>query len=233
MATAAIDFAEQEQTEVEPYGNSPTENELSMMEGFGEILKPYFDAQENLDKASTSFAAGFNGTMALQIVAFRDAYWTPKSHATVTINDADGTPIEMTWDDFVSTYFGVTRRWLNKILKRYLAPTTTTSDDDTEDVDIDEGDDNNGESKAELLEYVNRLDEDEATSLLGQINDGFNDDKEDDDEEEQATTTGDDLDEIVSILKRIPVSSVSMFACKVELLAEKLGFDGQIRVVVV
>jgi hypothetical protein len=232
MATATIDFEEQEQTEVEPYKDSPTENELSTMEDYGTMLKPYFDAQEHLDKAQSSFAADFNGTMALQIVAFRDAYWTPKSHATVTINDADGKPVEMTWDDFVTTYFGVTRRWLNKILKRYLAPTTTTSDDDTEDVNIDEGDDNNGESKAELLAYVNRLDEDEATSLLGQINDGFNDDKEDDDEEEQATATGDELDEIVSILKRIPVNSVSVFARKLELLAEKLGFDEHIRIVV-
>jgi hypothetical protein len=227
MATATIDFAEQKQTEVEPYRDSPTENELSTMEDYRTILKPYFDAQENLDKAKGSFAAEFNGTMALQIAAFRDAYWTPKSHCTVSVNG-----VEMTWDDFVKTYFGVTRRWLNIVLKRYLAPTTTTSDDDTEDVDIDEGDDNNGESKAELLAYINRLDEDEATSLLGQINDGFNDDKEDDDEEEQAKATGDELDEIVSILKRIPVNSVSVFARKLELLAEKLGFDGHIRIVV-
>jgi hypothetical protein len=226
MATAAIDFAEQQQTKVEPYRDSPTENELSTMEDYGTILKPYFDAQENLDKAKSSFTAEFNGTMALQIAAFRDAYWTPKSHCTVCVNG-----VEMTWDDFVTTYFGITRRWLNIVLKRYLAPTTTASDDDTEDVDIDE-DDNNGESKAELLAYVNRLDEDEATSLLGQINDGFNDDKEDDDEEEQAKATGDELDEIVSILKRIPVNSVSVFASKLELLAEKLGFDDRIRIAV-
>jgi hypothetical protein len=49
MATAAIDFAEQKQTEVEPYKDSPTENELSTMEDYGTILKPYFDAQENLE----------------------------------------------------------------------------------------------------------------------------------------------------------------------------------------
>jgi hypothetical protein len=233
MATAAIDFAEQKQTEVEPYKDSPTENELSTMEDYGTILKPYFDAQENLDKAESSFAAQFNGTMALQIVTFRDAYWTPKSHATVTINDADGKPVEMTWDDFVTTYFGVTRRWLNKILKRYLAPTTTTSDDDTEDVDIDE-DDNNGNSKAELFAYVEGLDEDEAASLLGQINDGFSTDEDEDDDEtqEQVEAAGDGLDEIVSILKRIPVNSVSVFARKLELLAEKLGFDEHIRIVV-
>jgi hypothetical protein len=42
----------------------PCENELSTMEDFGEILKPYFDAQENLDKAESSFAAQFNGAMA-------------------------------------------------------------------------------------------------------------------------------------------------------------------------
>ena len=227
MATATIDFTKQEQTEVEPYRDSPTESELSAMEDYGTILKPYFDAQENLDKAKSSFAAEFNGTMALQIAAFRDAYWTPKSHCTVCVNG-----VEMTWDDFVTTYFGVTRRWLNIVLKRYLAPTTTTSDTDTEDVDIDE-DDNNSDSKAELLNYVKGLDEDEATSLLGQINDGFNDSEEDDDEmEEQATAASDELDEIVPILKRISVNSVSVFARKLELLAEKLGFDDRIRIVV-
>lgn len=227
MATATIDFTEQKQTEVEPYRDSPTESELSAMEDYGTILKPYFDAQENLDKAKGSFAAEFNGTMALQIAAFRDAYWTPKSHHTVCANG-----VEMTWNDFVTTYFGVTRRWLNIVLKRYLAPTTTTSDTDTEDVDIDE-DDNNSDSKAELLNYVKGLDEDEATSLLGQINDGFNDSEEDDDEmEEPATVASDELDEIVLILKRISVNSVSVFARKLELLAEKLGFDDRIRIVV-
>lgn len=227
MAIAAIDFAEQEQTKAEPYKDSPTENELSTMEDFGEVLKPYYDAQENLDKAASSFAAGFNGTMALQIVAFRDAYWTPKSHHTVCINR-----VELTWDDFVTTYLGVTRRWLNKILKRYLAPTTTTSETDTEDVEIDE-DDNDGDSKAELLNYVKDLDEDEAASLLGQINDGFNDNEEDDDEAEgSATAVGDELDGIVPILKRISVNSVSVFASKLKLLAEKLGFDDHIRIVV-
>jgi hypothetical protein len=165
--------------------------------------------------------------MALQIAAFRDAYWTPKSHCTVCVNG-----VEMTWDDFVTTYFGVTRRWLNIVLKRHLTPTTTTSDTNTEDVDIDE-DDNNSDSKAELLNYVKGLDEDEATSLLGQINDGFNDSEEDDDEmEEQATAASDELDEIVPILKRISVNSVSVFARKLELLAEKLGFDDRIRIVV-
>lgn len=228
MATAAIDFTEQKQTEVEPYKDSPTENELSTMEDYGTILKPYFDAQENLDKAESSFAAGFNGTMALQIVAFRDAYWTPKSHATVCINT-----VEMTWDEFVTTYFGVTRRWLNKILKRYLAPTTTTSDDGTEDVDIDE-DDNNGNSKAELLAYVEGLDEDEAASLLGQINDGFSTDEDEDDDETQGQVeaAGDELDEVVPLFKRISLNSVSVFASKLELLAEKLGFDDHIRIVV-
>lgn len=227
MATASIDFAEQKQTEVEPYRDSPTENELSTMEDYGTILKPYFDAQENLDKAKSSFAAEFNSTMALRIAAFRDAYWTPKSHCTVSVNG-----VEMTWDDFVKTCFGITRRWLNIVLKRYLAPTTTTSETDTEDVDIDE-DDNNDDSKAELLHYVKGLDEDEAASLLGQINDGFNDNDEDDDEtEEPATAAGDELDEIVPILKRISVNSVSVFARKLELLAEKLGFDDRIRIVV-
>jgi len=227
MATAAIDFAEQKQTKVEPYRDSPTENELSTMEDYGTILKPYFDAQENLDKAKSSFTAEFNGTMALQIAAFRDAYWTPKSHCTVCING-----VEMTWDDFVTTYFGITRRWLNIVLKRYFAPTTTTSGTDTEAVDIDE-DDNNSDSKAELLHYVKSLDEDEAASLLGQINDGFNDSEEDDDEtEEPATAASDELDEIVPILKRISVNSVSVFARKLELLTEKLGFDDRIRIVV-
>lgn len=227
MATATIDFTEQKQTEVEPYRDSPTESELSAMEDFGVILKPYFDAQENLDKAKSSFAAEFNGTMALQIAAFRDAHWTPKSHCTVCVNG-----VEMTWDDFVTTYFGVTRRWLNIVLKRYLAPTTTTSETDTEHVDIDE-DDNGDDSKAELLHYVKGLDEDEAASLLGQINDGFNDNEEDDDEtEEPATAAEDELDEIVPILKRISVNSVSVFARKLELLTEKLGFDDRIRIVV-
>lgn len=233
MATATIDFAEQQQTEVEPYKNSPKENELATMEEFGEILKPYFDAEENFDKAASSFAAQFNGTMALQIVAFRDAYWTPKSHATVAINDADGKPVEMTWDDFVTTYLKVTRRWLNKILKRYLEPTTPTSDDDAEDVDIDEGD-KNSESKAELLAYAKGLDEDEAASLLGQINDGFNTDEDEDDDEtqEQVEAAGDELDEVVPIFKRISHNSVSLFASKLELLAEKLGFNDRIRIVV-
>jgi hypothetical protein len=150
-----------------------------------------------------------------------------KSHCTVCVNG-----VEMTWDDFVTTYFGVTRRWLNIVLKRYLAPTTTTSETDTEDVDIDE-DDNDDDSKAELLHYVKGLDEDEAASLLGQINDGFNDNEEDDDEtEEPATAAEDELDEIVPILKRISVNSVSVFARKLELLTEKLGFDDRIRIVV-
>jgi hypothetical protein len=233
MATAAIDFTEQKQTEVEPNKHLPCENELSTMEDFGEILKPYFDAQENLDKAESSFAAQFNGAMALQIVTFRDAYWTPKSHATVAINDADGKPVAMTWDDFVTTYLKVTRRWLNKILKRYLEPATATSDDDTEDVDIDE-DDNNGDSKAEILKYVKGLDEDEAASLLGQINDDFSTDEDEDDEETQGQVeaAGDELDEVVPLFKRISLNSVSVFARKLELLAEKLGFDEHIRIVV-
>ena len=67
-------------------------------------------------------------------------------------------------------------------------------------------------------------------ALLGQINDGFNDNEEDDDETEgSATAVGDELDEIVSILKRISVNSVSVFASKLELLAEKLGFDDDSR----
>ena len=227
MATATIDFTKQEQTEVEPYRDSPTETELATMESFGEILKPCFDAEEKVKAEKESFAARFNATMALEIATFHSAYWTPKSHHTVCVNG-----VEMTWDDFVTTYFGVTRRWLNIVLKRYLAPTTTTSDTDTEDVDIDE-DDNNSDSKAELLNYVKGLDEDEAASLLGQINDGFNDNEEDDDEtEEPATAAGDELDEIVPILKRISVNSVSVFARKLELLTEKLGFDDRIRIVV-
>jgi hypothetical protein len=73
MATATIDFTEQKQTEVEPYRDSPTESELSAMEDYGTILKPYFDAHEALDKAATCFSAQFTPQMALQIAAFRDA----------------------------------------------------------------------------------------------------------------------------------------------------------------
>jgi len=90
MATASIDFTEQQQQEqVEVYKDSPTESELTSMVGIGAILKPLYDAEE-------TFKARFAPQMAMQVIAFRDAYWTPKSHDTVCING-----VEMTWNDFV------------------------------------------------------------------------------------------------------------------------------------
>jgi hypothetical protein len=229
MATSLIDFSEvqqqeeqQEQTEVSK--DSPTEGELTSMTGIGTLLKTYHDAEEAFDKAKTCFSAQFDEHTASQIAAFRDAYWIPKSNETVCIKG-----VEMTWNDFVENYFGVTRRWLNKVLKRYLAPAGTSDDDD------------DTSAKSELLTYVKRLDEDEASSLLGQITDDFNGDDEPDEEEDEevqqvVTPDGEERltekEKVLTYAKRISGGRAEMLKLFFEEIAAKLGLDDRLVITV-
>jgi len=145
MATATIDFTQQQQ-QIEVYKDSPTQSELAAITDIGEILRPLYDAEQ-------TFVGRFTPQMAMQVIAFRDAYWTPKSHDTVSINGVD-----MTWNDFVEQGFRVTRSWLNKILKRYV--TTETDTTTTAELDVDES--NDEEEYNPLAEACDRIRELEA-----------------------------------------------------------------------
>jgi DNA-directed RNA polymerase subunit F len=176
VITTEIDFttATDQTDAVEPYRDSPTANEMAEMVAIGVTLKAYHDAQTVHKAAKTAFSSNFTIDTAKRILAFRDAYWE---------KDKNGYPIgrvligdkEMSWNDFVETVFGVTRRWFNEVMKRTLFPTGKGTD---------------VTSKSELIAYVKSLDEDGASALLGQINDNFETDEDEGDE-----PTLDDVDE--------------------------------------
>jgi len=221
MATASIDFTEQEQTEV--YKDSPTQSELTSMTSIGAILKPLYDAEQ-------TFAGRFTPQMAMQVIAFRDAYWTPKSHDTVSINGVD-----MTWNDFVTGFFGVTRRWLNRVVKRYLAP-TTPEETTTEGVEVDEENDEDAadvecdlcdvhlQQRNEACDRINELEVkvEQLTKELEQVK-----------TVQQPSAAGtDELDEVAHVIQRHAVNSVSVYARILERFIEKAGYDDRIKVVV-
>ena len=166
-----IDFttATDNQTDaVEPYRDSPTASELAEMVAIGATLKTYQDAQTAYKLAKTAFSSNFTIDTAKRILAFRDAYWE---------KDKNGYPIghvlvsgtKMSWNDFVETVFGVTRRWFNAVMKRILFPTGNNNKDELT-------------VKSELFAYVKSLDEDGAVALRGQIEDNFETDEDEGDE---------------------------------------------------
>lgn len=221
MATASIDFTMQQQTEV--YKDSPTQSELTSMTSIGAILKPLYDAEQ-------TFVGRFTPQMAMQVFAFRDAYWTPKSHDTVLING-----VEMTWNDFVTEFFGVTRRWLNKVLKRYLAP-TTNEDDAAEGAEVDE---DNGDDAADVaceMCDVHLQQRNEACDRINELEtkvEQLTEELEQVKVAQQLSPAGtDELDEVAHVIQRHAVNSVPVYARILERLIEKAGFNDRIKVMV-
>jgi hypothetical protein len=210
MATASIDFTQQQQ-QTAVYKDSPTQSELTSMTSIGAILKPLYDAEQ-------TFAGRFTPQMAMQVIAFRDAYWTPKSHDTVSINGVD-----MTWNDFVEQVFGVTRSWLNRILKRYV--TTETDSTTTEELDVEES--NDEEEYNPLAEACDRIRELEAEVET------LTEELEAAKETAQPTPTGQgERDEVINYFKRVTGGRALVLQHELEQVITALKLDDRIRIIV-
>lgn len=210
MATATIDFTLQRQTAI--CENPPTESELTSMRSIGAILKPFYDAEQ-------TFVEWFTPQMAMQVIAFRDAYWTPKSHRRVSINGVD-----MTWNDFVEKELGVCRSWLNKVLRRYI-PTETDSNTTDEDWDVDES--NDEEKYNPLAEACDRIRELEAEVET------LTEELEDTKQIAQPMPIGQgERDEVINYFKRVTGGRALILQHELEKVIAELKLDNRIRVVV-
>lgn len=214
------------------YTDSPTEGELKDMIAIGAILKAFKHAEDTYKTAKVTFSQLFTKSMALQVVAFRDAYWeqdkngNPYGHVSI-----NGT--EMSWNDFIEALFGVSRQWLNTKLRQHLAPAGDNDDDES--------------SKKELLTYVKGLDEDGASALIAQINDNFNTDDTDEESEESDEEAVDEVErptapadeelmsekeKVLMYAKRISRGRAELLKLFFEEIAAKLGLDDRIVITV-
>lgn len=211
MATATIDFTQQQQ-QTDICENVPKQSELSSMVSIGAILKPLYDAEQ-------TFVGRFTPQMAMQVIAFRDAYWTPKSHRRVSINGVD-----MTWNDFVEQVLGVCRGWLNKVLKRYV-PTETDSNTTDEELDVEES--NDEEEYNPLAEACDRIRELEAEVET------LTEELEAAKETAQPMPTGQgERDEVINYFKRVTGGRALVLQHELEQVIEALKLDDRIRIVV-
>jgi len=213
MATACVDFFT---TTTEPeFAEAVDEAELDRTNdvlGYGRILKKRYDAEK-------SFKSQFTPYMAAEIERFRDDHWTPKSHAKATITwteDGQTKTGDFTWDEFVEDMFGVSRSWLNKILKSYHPKPVLSDDDETDEVEDDSSDDSNP--------LADRLEELEAEAIkLAEENKNL---------KAQFDPEDDELDKVARIIKRHAVGSVEVYARILQQIVEKAGYDNRIRVLV-
>lgn len=215
MAAAAIDYAEQQPQE-QAQVDSPTAVELRSMAGIGAILRPLYDAER-------TFAGLFTQQMATEVVAFRDAHWTPKSHDRVRIGGVD-----MTWNDFVEQFFGVARSWLNKLLRRHATPEIGSTAAEAEEAEVEEEDDNNEGEAGPPDSARDRIFELEAE--VGQLTAELELAKE---AAQQSSPCGaDELDRVAKVIQRRAVGSVVAYARILERLIARAGYDDRIKVVV-
>jgi len=215
MATACVDFFAA--TSPEPsFTESVDKAELDRTNdvlGYGRILKKRYDAEQ-------SFTSQFTAYMAEEIERFRDDHWTPKSHAKATITwteDGQTKTGEFSWDEFVGQMFGVSRSWLNKILKSYHPKDTDEDETETEDVEVEDAED-------ESNPLADRLEELEAeVEILTRENENL---------KAQSNPEDDELDKVAKVIKRHAVGSVVVYARILEQIVAKAGYDNRIRVLV-